>query len=85
MPVQSWNTNSSLGPLPDGGWIPISAKVYEGVRVTFKIKADATQEELEEICKLGPTYSPVFDIFTNKVPVSVQLAKREETAEVLAA
>ncbi len=40
---------------------------------------------LEEICKLGPTYSPVFDIFTNKVPVSVQLEKREETAEVLAA
>ena len=58
---------------------------YEGVRVTFKIKADAPEEELEEICKLGPTYSPVFDIFTNKVPVSVQLQKSEETAEVLAA
>ncbi len=58
---------------------------YEGVKVTFKIKADAPAEELEEICKLGPTYSPVFDIFTNKVPVSVQLEKSEETAEVLAA
>ncbi len=60
-------------------------KGYEGVKVTFKIKADAPEEELEEICKLGPTYSPVFDIFTNKVPVSVQLEKSEETAEVLAA
>ncbi len=60
-------------------------KGYEGVKVTFKIKADAPEEELEEICKLGPTYSPVFDIFTNKVPVSVQLQKSEETAEVLAA
>jgi len=58
---------------------------YEGVKVTFKIKADAPEEELEEICKLGPTYSPVFDIFTNKVPVSVQLEKSEQTAEVLAA
>jgi uncharacterized OsmC-like protein len=58
---------------------------YEGVRLTFKIKADATEEELEEICKLGPTYSPVFDIFTNKVPVSVQLERTEETAEVLSA
>ena len=58
---------------------------YEGVRVTFKIKADAPEEELEEICKLGPTYSPVFDIFTNKVPVSVHLEKSEETAEVKAA
>jgi uncharacterized OsmC-like protein len=58
---------------------------YEGVRITFKIKADAPEEELEEICKLGPTYSPVFDIFTNPVPVSVQLQKREKTPEVLAA
>ena len=57
-------------------------KGYEGVKVTFKIKADAPEAELEEICKLGPTYSPVFDIFTNKVPVSVQLEKSEETAKV---
>jgi uncharacterized OsmC-like protein len=60
-------------------------KGYEGVRVTFKIKADASEEELEEICRLGPTYSPVFDIFTNKVPVSVHLEKSEENAQILAA
>jgi uncharacterized OsmC-like protein len=39
------------------------------------IDADATQEELEEIVKLGPTYSPVFDTITRPVPVSVQLEK----------
>lgn len=57
---------------------------YEGVRVTFKIKADVPEEELEKICKLGPTYSPVFDIFTNKVPVSVQLEKSKEKPKVKA-
>lgn len=59
-------------------------KGYEGVRVTFKIKADVPEEELEELVKLGPTYSPVYDIFTNKVPVTVQLEKKEEVAESVA-
>ena len=66
------------GDLDLHGFLGISDNVrngYEGVRVTFKIKADASQEELEEICQLGPKYSPVYDIFTNKVPVSVQLEK----------
>jgi uncharacterized OsmC-like protein len=58
---------------------------YEGVRITFKIKADVPDEQLEEVLKLGPTYSPVYDIFTNKVPVSVQLEKRKKTAESLSA
>jgi uncharacterized OsmC-like protein len=39
------------------------------------IDADAPPEKLEEIVRLGPTYSPVFDTFTRAVPVKVQLAK----------
>jgi uncharacterized OsmC-like protein len=38
-----------------------------------KIDADAPPEKLEEIVKLGPTYSPVFDTITRAVPVSVKL------------
>jgi len=57
---------------------------YEGVRMTFTIEADASDAELEEICALGPTFSPVYDIFTNKVPVSVELAKKEAPAKQIA-
>lgn len=39
------------------------------------IDADGSPEELEDIVKLGPTYSPVFDTVTLPVPVSMQLKK----------
>ena len=46
-------------------------KGFQGIRVNFKIKADVPDEQLQEIAKLGPTHSPVFDSLTNGVPVSV--------------
>lgn len=46
---------------------------YEGVKITFKIKADVSDEELEQVVNLGPTYSPVYDIFTSAVPVKIEL------------
>ena len=46
---------------------------YEDIRVTFKIKADAPEEKLKELCELAQKRSPVFDIVTNRVPVKVQL------------
>lgn len=46
---------------------------YENIRVTFKIKADAPEEKLKELCELAQQRSPVFDIVTNRVPVNVQL------------
>lgn len=46
---------------------------YENIRVTFKIKADAPEEKLKELCELAQKRSPVFDIVTNRVPVKVQL------------
>jgi uncharacterized OsmC-like protein len=46
---------------------------YENIRVTFKIKADAPEEKLKELCELAQRRSPVFDIVTNRVPVNVQL------------
>jgi uncharacterized OsmC-like protein len=47
---------------------------YQNIRVTFKIKADAPEEKLKELCELAQQRSPVFDIITNPTPVSVQLA-----------
>jgi uncharacterized OsmC-like protein len=45
---------------------------YQGIRVTYKIKADVPDEQLEEIVKLGTGHSPVFDSLSNGVPVSVK-------------
>jgi uncharacterized OsmC-like protein len=50
-------------------------KGFQEIRIYFKIDADVPEEQLEELVKLGPTYSPVFDSVTKGVPVSVQLEK----------
>ena len=39
--------------------------------MSFRIKADVTDEELQELYQLGPTFSPVFDSITKGVPVTV--------------
>ncbi len=46
---------------------------YKEIRMYVKINADAPPEKLEEIVRLGPTYSPVYDTITRAVPVKVQL------------
>jgi uncharacterized OsmC-like protein len=48
---------------------------YKEIRMYVNIDADAPPEKLEEIVRLGPTYSPVFDTITRAVPVYVQLDK----------
>ncbi len=50
-------------------------KGFKEIRMFVNIDADASKEELEDIVKLGPTYSPVYDTVTRPVPVKVQLAK----------
>jgi uncharacterized OsmC-like protein len=46
---------------------------YKNIRIKFRIKADVPDEQLEELCRLGPTYSPVFDSITRAVNVEVGL------------
>lgn len=46
-------------------------KGYQGIRINFKIKADAPDDQLQEIVQLGTSYSPVFDSLTNGVAVRV--------------
>lgn len=41
----------------------------------FKIDADVPDKKLEELIKLGPTYSPVYDTIMRAVPVTVELEK----------
>jgi uncharacterized OsmC-like protein len=47
---------------------------YENIRITFRVKGDAPEEKLRELVELAQKRSPVFDIVTNKVPVSVKYA-----------
>jgi|SRR6516225_6303028 uncharacterized OsmC-like protein len=51
---------------------PQVRKGYQGIGVTFKIKADVPDEQLNEIAQLGTGHSPVFDSLTKGVPVSVK-------------
>lgn len=44
---------------------------YQGIKMSYRIKADVSDEQLEELYKLGPSFSPVFDSVTKGVPVTV--------------
>ena len=48
---------------------------YEKIRVTLRVKGDATDEQLEELCRLAERRSPVLDIVSNPVPVEVKLER----------
>ena len=50
-------------------------KGYKNIRMKFWIKADVPDEQLEEIVRLGPSFSPVFDSVTNGVKVDRSLEK----------
>jgi uncharacterized OsmC-like protein len=64
------------GDLDLRGFLRLSEEVrngYENIRVAFKIKADASDEQLKELVELAQKRSPVFDTVSRPVPVSVEL------------
>ncbi len=46
-------------------------KGFDGIKIKFKVKSDASAEQLENLVK----YSPVLDMLTNPTPVSVEIVK----------
>jgi len=63
------------GDLDLQGFLGLSDQVrpgYKEIRVRVTIKADAPAEELEKLTKL----SPVYDIVSNPVPVSILIEKQ---------
>lgn len=56
---------------------------FQNIRMTLAIRADVTDEQLEEIASLGTGFSPVFDSVTNGVPVTVRAErmKAEQAAD----
>jgi uncharacterized OsmC-like protein len=60
------------GDLDLQGFLGLSDQVrrgYKEIRARFTIKADAPAEELKQLTKL----SPVYDIVSNPVPVSIAI------------
>lgn len=54
------------------GFLGLSDQVrrgYKEIRVKFNVKSDASPEQLEELAK----FSPVYDIVSNPVPVSISI------------
>lgn len=46
---------------------------YENIRVSYRVKADAPREKLEQLCEYVQKTSPVLDIIRKPVPVTVTL------------
>jgi uncharacterized OsmC-like protein len=60
------------------GFLGLSEEVpvgYQVIRVYFKIDADISDEQKEELLRLGVKYSPVANTIKSQTPVSVQLEK----------
>jgi uncharacterized OsmC-like protein len=71
------------GDLDLHGFLGLSESVrngFEDVKVTLRIKADVRDETLEELCRVAQKYSPVFDIISRPVPVSVHLENENRSA-----
>lgn len=64
------------GDLDLRGFLGLSKDVRRGfrsIRVSFDIGGDLTAAQKQELIQLAQQFSPVFDIVTNGVPVSVQV------------
>ena len=47
---------------------------FEHIRVAFRVRGDAPEEKLREVVERAQQRSAVFDMVTNGVPVSVEVA-----------
>jgi hypothetical protein len=63
-----------VGEMNAAGFFLLDETVRRGfsrVRIKFNIDADAPAEELQQLLQA----SPLFDVFTNGVPVSIELGE----------
>jgi uncharacterized OsmC-like protein len=66
------------GDLDLQGFLGLSETIpvgYQEIRVTFKIDADISEQEKEELIQMAQKYSPVFNSVAKPVPVKVSLDK----------
>jgi len=77
IPVKSVESRYE-GDIDLRGFLGLSEDVkvgYQNIRVYFKIDADITEAQKEELVKMAQKYSPVFNTVFNQTPVSVQLER----------
>lgn len=66
------------GDLDVQGFLGLSETIpvgYQGITISFKIAADITDREKEELLQLAQRYSPVLSSIVNPVPVHLKLQK----------
>jgi uncharacterized OsmC-like protein len=51
---------------------------FQNIRMSFEIRADVSDKELQELAALGPRFSPVFDSIANGVPISVKTLRMQK-------
>jgi uncharacterized OsmC-like protein len=59
------------------GILGLSREVRNGcekIRVSFRVDADATETQVRELVAQSQARSAVFDIITNRVPVTIEVA-----------
>ena len=64
------------GDLDLRGFLGISEEVpvgYQKIRVFFKVDADVSDAQKEELIQMAQKYSPVFNTVSNPTPVAVKL------------
>jgi len=75
--ITLYEVESSLeGDIDLLGIFGMSDKVrngYQQIRVAFKIKGDATEEQLREIVEQSRTHSAVYETLTNGTPIEVSV------------
>ncbi|MCK5343720.1 MAG: OsmC family protein [Candidatus Heimdallarchaeota archaeon] len=67
------------GDLDLQGFLGLSEEIpvgYQNIRVYFKIEADLSEAEKEDLIKMAQKYSPVFNTITKSAPVFVQLERK---------
>ncbi len=63
------------GDLDLHGFLGMDEKVRSGhtnIRMTLKVKGDVPEETLKELVEVAKARSPVYDMISNPVPVTIQ-------------
>jgi len=69
-----WVESSLEGDLDLQGFLGLDPTVRNGfqqIRMKLRIKGDLTDEQVQELGSLGPTFSPVYDSIAKGVPISL--------------
>lgn len=72
------------GELDLRGLLDLSDQVrngYQQIRATFRVRADAPREQIEELVEMAQKHSPVFDMVTHATPVSAALELESRSTE----